>query len=127
MTTTAPTTVLWIDHKEAKIFSVEAGTGQKILATPPDEEEHRPNKPTASGRRDEHVHERYYAAVLQALQNVGPLLLCGPSTAKLEFSRYLKKQAPKIEKLVVGVETVDHPTDRQLIAFARRFFENLAR
>jgi len=118
----SPQTVLWIDHKEARLFSVDGAIARTVLATQPDEEEHRPNKPTASGRRGEHSHDRYFGAVLQALRDVGPLLVCGPSSAKLEFTRYLKKQAPEIGRRIVAVETVDHPTDRQLVAFAKTFF-----
>ena len=121
----SPQTVLWIDHKEARLFSVDGSIARTVLATPPDEEEHRPNKPTASGRRGEHAHDRYFGAVLRSLRDVGPLLLCGPSTAKLEFSRFLKKQAPEIERRVVGTQTSDHPTDRQLVALAKAFFATL--
>jgi hypothetical protein len=118
-----PQAVLWIDHKEARLFSVDGAIAKKVLATPPDEEEHRPNKAIASGRRGEHIHERYYAAVLLALRDAGSFLVCGPSTAKVELSRYLKKHAPDIERRIAGVETVDHPTDRQLVARAKAFFD----
>lgn len=122
-----PEAVLWIDHKEARVFSVDGAIARKLLATLPDEEEHRPNKATASGRRGEHIYEKYYGTVLQALRDVGPLLLCGPSTAKLEFTRYLDKHAPDVARKIVGVETVDHPTDRQLVALAKNRFGPLDR
>lgn len=118
----SPQAVLSIDHKEARLFSVDGAIALKVLATQPDEEEHKPNKATASGRRGVHSHDRYYGSVLQALRDVGPLLVCGPSTAKLELSRYLKSHAPDVERRIAGVETVDHPTDRQLVARAKVFF-----
>ena len=76
----------------------------------------------ASGRRDEHVNARFFSAVVQALRGAGPLVLAGPSTAKLELAKYLKKKAPELEREVIGVQTLDHPTDRQLAAFARNYF-----
>jgi hypothetical protein len=47
----------------------------------------------------------------------------GPSTAKLDFSRYLHKHDPALEARIVGIETVDHPSDGQLVAYARKYFE----
>jgi hypothetical protein len=41
----------------------------------------------------------------------------GPSTAKLQFIRYAAKKDRTLEPRIVGVETVDHPTDRQLGAY----------
>ncbi|MBI5545090.1 MAG: hypothetical protein HY901_14460 [Deltaproteobacteria bacterium] len=115
-------TLLWIDHKQARLISGEGAMLGTVLATPPDEEEHRPNKPTASGRRAEQTHDRFFGAVLEALRGAGPLLLCGPSSAKIEFSKYLKRKAPRIEQEIIGIQTMDHPTKRQLAAFARNCF-----
>jgi hypothetical protein len=47
----------------------------------------------------------------------------GPSTAKLDLIRYVHQHEHALEPRVVGVETVDHPTDGQLIAYAKRYFE----
>jgi hypothetical protein len=35
---------------------------------------------------------------------------------------YVHKQAPALEAKIVGIETVDHPTDGQLVAHAKRYF-----
>ena len=50
------------------------------------------------------------------------ILVVGPSTAKLELMRHLHRNEPSLEKKVMGVETVDHPTDRQIVAYARTYF-----
>ena len=118
-------TVVWIDHKEARVVPL-GGEPTRIPATPPDQEVHRPNKATASGRRGAHLHERYYRAVLEVLRPLGPLVLCGPSTAKLELSAYLQRTAPDVARRVLAVETVDHPSDRQLAAFGRKVFARFA-
>ena len=115
-------TLLWIDHHEAKVVSADGTLRSTVLATPEDEEEHRPNKPVASGRRDEHVNARYFGAVAQALRGAGPLVLTGPSTAKIELSSFLQKKAPELHREVIGIQSLDHPTDRQLAAFARNYF-----
>jgi hypothetical protein len=46
----------------------------------------------------------------------------GPSTAKLQFIHYAYKRDHTLEPRIVGVETVDHPTDGQLIAYSKRYF-----
>lgn len=115
--------LLWIDHSQARLVSADGAVSRTVLAAPPDEEETRkPNKATASGRRGEHLHDRYFGAVLEALRGAGPLVLCGPSTAKLEFAKYLERHAKPLAREIVGVQAMDHPTDRQLAAFARNYF-----
>jgi stalled ribosome rescue protein Dom34 len=115
-------TVVWLDHKKAKIFSLDGTIARTVEATPPGEDEYRPNKATASGRRGDHRHERYYRRVMEALRDTGSLMLCGPATAKLEFSRYLQSHSRDLSRRVLDLETMDHPSDRQLLARARQFF-----
>jgi len=40
----------------------------------------------------------------------------------LQFVRYLREHDPALEAKVVGLETVDHPTDAQLVAYVKRYF-----
>lgn len=123
--------LLWIDHQEAKVVTAEGALLRTVQAAPPerevDEERKKPNKPTASGRRAEGLHDRFFAEVAAHLREAGPLLLCGPSTAKVEFSRFLERKAAPIAREVIGVQALDHPTDRQLAAFARNYFAPPAR
>ncbi len=114
--------VLWLDHKVAKLFSVDGTIVRRVLATADGEEERRPNKPTASGRRDDHVHERFFASLRPALREVGRVLLCGPGTAKTELVRYLEKHEPALKARIAAVEPMDHPSDPQLLAHAKAFF-----
>jgi hypothetical protein len=50
------------------------------------------------------------------------ILVVGPSTAKLHFLRLLHTHDRVLESRIVGIETVDHPTDRQLAAYVRTYF-----
>jgi hypothetical protein len=47
----------------------------------------------------------------------------GPSTAKLDFIRYLHKHEPALESRIVGIENVDHPTNNQLVAYTKTYFK----
>ena len=40
----------------------------------------------------------------------------GPGTAKLAFTRYAKDRHPEFAAKVVGIETLDHPAVRTLVA-----------
>jgi hypothetical protein len=44
------------------------------------------------------------------------------SKAKLQFVHYAYKHDRTLEPRIVGIETVDHPTDGQLVAYSRRYF-----
>ena len=77
----------------------------------------------ASGPGKTPPDDKYNQEVADAIKDAGEILIVGPSTAKLELFKYLQKHAPAIAARVVSVETVDHPTDGQLVKFARRHYE----
>jgi stalled ribosome rescue protein Dom34 len=113
---------VWIDHHEARIFHVEADRFDESVLNAPRAHIHRHPK----GATEEHHHpddvHHFFDAVAKALHEVDEILVLGPSTAKLQFIRHLHGHAPALEKKVVGLETVDHPTDRQIVAYAKRYF-----
>lgn len=37
---------------------------------------------------------------------------------------HFEKHDPELLKLIFGVETVDHPSDAQLVAYARKYFKS---
>jgi hypothetical protein len=40
----------------------------------------------------------------------------------MELIKHANQHDPAIAKQIVGVETVDHPSDGQLLAFAKKYF-----
>jgi hypothetical protein len=50
-------------------------------------------------------------------------LVTGPASAKNERAAYLAHRYPEAAKRVSGVESLDHPSEGQLLALARRFFK----
>jgi stalled ribosome rescue protein Dom34 len=113
---------VWIDHHEARIFHVTIGSVDESVIKAPAHHIHRHPK----GPTDEHHHpddmHHFFADVAKALESAEKILVVGPSTAKLQFLRYLQKHTPAIEPRVVGIETADHPTDRQLISHIKHHF-----
>jgi stalled ribosome rescue protein Dom34 len=111
---------VWIDHTEAKIFHVDDERFDPKTVQP------RHHLQRHSITTAEHAHpadaQHYFHAVAQALADVAEILVVGPGSAKLELIKHVHKHDHALEAKIVGVETVDHPTDGQLVAFAHKYF-----
>lgn len=103
---------VWIDHQQAKVFHVEEKRFDESLI-------HAPN---AHVRRDSAAADHFYHRVAQALETAGEVIVVGPGTAKLELLKHVQKHHRALNDKIVGVETVDHPTDKQLVSFIRKYF-----
>ena len=57
-----------------------------------------------------------------AITDAGVVLVTGPANAKIELVKHIERHVPMLSGKIVGVETVDHPTDGELIAHARKYF-----
>jgi hypothetical protein len=115
-------TAVFIDHHEARVFHVALGSVDESTIQAPNHHVHRhPKRGT-----DEHNHpddaHHFFAEVAKALAGSEGILLLGPSTAKLEFLRYVQKHDHALESHVLGIETVDHPSDKQLVAHIKAYF-----
>ena len=114
--------VVWIDHSEARIFHVDAGSiDEKSLHAPTHHVHRHPKGATGDHNHPDDAHH-YFRDVAAALEGAGRVLVVGPSTAKLQFIHYAYKHDRTLEPRIAGVETVDHPTDGQQVAYAKRYF-----
>ena len=107
--------VVRIDHQNADVlqFDAEHVEAAKVKAHSHYTAQHH------STVRTEH---EFYGHVADALAGVLEALVAGPGTAPLAFKSYCEKHRPEIARQLVGVEVVDHPTEAQLVALARRYF-----
>jgi hypothetical protein len=113
---------VWIDHNEARIFHIDAEHLDEKTVQAPNHHVHRhPKGPTAEHNHPDDAH-RFFRAVASELEGAERVLVVGPSTAKLQFVHYAYKHDRTLEPRIVGIETVDHPTDGQLVAYSRRYF-----
>ena len=116
---------VWLDHNEARIFHIAKDGFDETVIHPekPHRHLHRKSGPGAvSGKRTQ-GDPAFYEEISKALAESEELLVLGPSTAKLELIRYVHKHHAQVGEKVIGVETVDHPSDRQIVAYARHYFE----
>jgi stalled ribosome rescue protein Dom34 len=109
---------VWLDHQEAKIFHIEPEGFD--VSTVKAARHHLTRKAEEQGTHA--LDERFFHAVAEALKDAEQILVVGPSSAKLDFIRHLHKHDRALEPRVVGVETLDHPTDGQLAAYVRHYF-----
>jgi len=114
-----------MDQHEARVFHVQAeGFDESTLHAPHHVFRH--PKPQGDRHHPEEEH-RFFQELARALAGADEILVVGPATAKLHFFRYLHKNDHELEARIVGIETVDHPTDKQLAAYVRSYFLNADR
>lgn len=119
--------VVWIDHREAHVMHISPDDVESCIVRPTKPHQHLHSKRGAdkggavgTGRVPED--SAFYQEVMGALKGANEILIVGPASAKLNLIKHINKHEPKMSELVVGVETVDHPSDAQLLAYARKYF-----
>lgn len=118
--------VVWLDHSEAHVLHfTREDVEKKLVHGKAHRQLHHKRGSETDGRAA--LDTAFYGKVVEALAGAGEILVVGPGSAKTEFVKYLDGHAPAMRKLVVAVETVDHPTDGQLLAFARQHFRAIDR
>lgn len=107
--------VVWLDHKNAQVlqFDAEHVEQQKVKAHTHHTAYH------GSQVRTEH---EFFGHVCDALQGIQEVLVTGSHQAQADFRHYVEKHRPQTAKFIVGWETVDHPSEAQLVALARKWF-----
>ena len=116
-------TAVWIDHNEARLFPISTlGKPRELVTVSVELHPHKhPRGPEGRKARPED-RKRFFKKVAASLGKRTHVLVVGPSTAKLEFLRFARGHDRGLERRIVGLETVDHPSNAQIVAFARSFF-----
>ena len=119
--------VVWLDHSEAHVmhFDSEAAESEKIRAR--SKHQHLHHKAGALGAGHSPEDQKYYHEVAHAVADALEILIVGPSTAKLGLMKHMQKHDHAVAEKVVGIESVDHPSDGQLLAYARHYFDRVDR
>ena len=115
---------VWLDHHEAKIFHITADApGRDELKVA--HHLHHPGKTGghAELHRKDAVDHPFFNQIAAHLAEATEILVLGPSTAKTEFSTFMKEHHKGIAAKIGAVEASDHPTDAQIVAHARKYFE----
>jgi len=123
---------VWIDHSRAVIATL-TDRGEKTMQILShvdrqprriDGQVSRTVEPVAiddKAMRSYHAHlNKYYDKVIAAFPRAGSVLIFGPGMAKQELAARIGKK--RFSGRVVGVETTDKMTERQITARVRRHF-----
>jgi hypothetical protein len=124
---------VWIDHKKAVIVTGNGGRIEKLESNM-NEYVHSNggiHGKTPSGalvfpaedQRDRHFVEhlnKYYTAVIAQIREADAILVFGPGEAKFELEKRLRHV--ELHKHIIGIETADKLTDRQVAAKVKSFF-----
>ena len=107
--------IIFIDHQSAQVlqFDAEHVQAQKVKASS------RHTKQHGAQVRTEH---EFYSHVCDALEGIAEVLAVGPHTGLVDFQHYVRKHRAGIAQHIVDYQTVDHPSENQLVALARQFF-----
>jgi stalled ribosome rescue protein Dom34 len=124
---------LWIDHREAVIvFVTDKGEEiKRIISNIEQDLRFSAGSRSMDGwqeaspedmrdRRSENQLNRYYDDVIASIRDAESILILGPGEAKGELEKRLESK--ELRGRIVGIETADKMTDRQIAAKARQHF-----
>jgi stalled ribosome rescue protein Dom34 len=114
--------LIWIDHHEAKIFHFNASEADRMRVRSTHPHQHLHHKANTRGSGHAPVDHEFLERVAQAVAHAGAVLITGPANAKDELAAHIQREHPELCQRISAVETLDHPTDGELLALARKFF-----
>ena len=114
--------VVWLDHAEAHVihFNRDASESELLKTHSTHPHLHAKSGHLGSGRAAENA--PYFDDIAAAVKDSSEILIIGPGSEKLELMKRLSKHHPQVAEKVLSVESVDHPSDGQILAYARKYF-----
>jgi hypothetical protein len=126
---------LWIDHRKAIVVTVtDKGEEMGLIISRAEKQPRRSGDSPLKGSYEpyhvppqdsrqrtltEHLNI-YYDAVIASIRDAEAILIFGPGEAKGELKERLGRHG--LGGRIVGIETVDRMTDRQITAKVRQYF-----
>ena len=115
--------IVWIDHSQAKIFHIGLSGQDEVIVHPHMPTKHLHHKANSIGSGHAAPDKEFLAQVMNAVSDAGEILIIGPASAKTEFAKYRREQPSKIGDRIVAVEAADHPSDGEIVAYAKQHFK----
>ncbi|MET0408053.1 MAG: translational machinery protein [Hyphomicrobium sp.] len=116
--------VVWIDHHEARVFHFNASDSDVVVVHPDHPTRHIHHKANTIGSGHASEDQEYLHEVASALTEAGAILVTGPANEKTELLNHITRHDPSLKPKIKGVETLDHPSDGEILALARKFFKD---
>src|ERR1700733_5851171 len=115
--------IVWIDHHKAVVWNFTDDAQTKSVVKAHDQHEHTHIRKSPHGGHKTPDDLEFFDDVAKTLDGVREILIIGPAQAKEEFVAFLRKAHAQVGSAVVAVESADHPTDAELLAYARKHFK----
>jgi len=115
--------IVWIDHQQAKVFQFNATEVDSLTVRSSHPHQHIHHKANAAGSGHVSADQGFLEHVSQALMHAGAILITGPANTKKQLAAHIDRVHPGLAKRISGIEPLDHPSDGQLVALARKFFK----
>ena len=115
--------VVWIDHHEARVFHFNISEVDRLVLHPHNPTQHIHHKANTIGGGHAAEDHDFLQRVAESIVDAGAALIAGPANGKTELVKHIERHLPMLSTKIAGVETVDHPTDGELVAHARKYFK----
>ena len=118
--------VVWIDHQKATVWQFTPTEQENTVV-------HAHGQPRAHSRKSTHgghkspADQQFFDEVAHALAGAHEILVIGPAQTKQELASFLRAKHASLGRGIVAVENADHPTDPEVLAYARRHFAAIDR
>lgn len=117
--------VVWLDHRSAKVidYALDDTHVVNVRHSGGHRQVHHRAGATGSGHAPDDRH--FFDAIVTALGDAQEVLVTGPGNAKVAFREHVASHHAAFARRIVGVETLDHPSEGELLAFARKYFKRV--
>ena len=115
--------LIWIDHREAKVFHFDATEVERTVIPSTHPQKHLHHKANSGDSGHAAVDKKFLGHVAQAVSKAGAILITGPAGAKVELRTFIETELPEVAKHISDIQTVDHLSDGELLALGRSFFK----
>ncbi|MET0855650.1 MAG: translational machinery protein [Telluria sp.] len=113
--------VVWIDHTKAQVihFDKDASDSESMKTHSTHPHPHLRHGDTHATEDD---NTKFFNDIAAALTDAEQILIVGPAQEKTVFVTHLTANMPAIAGKIKAVETVDHPSNGELLNHARKYF-----
>ena len=115
--------IVWIDHSQARVFHIGLSGEDSAVLHPQLPTRHLHHKANTVGSGHAAPDREFLTQVMHAVSDAGEILIIGPASAKTELAKYLHDKHPAVASRIVAVEAADHPSDPEIVAYARKYFK----
>ena len=115
--------IVWIDHHQARVIHLTTDTSDLIVVHPVQLTLNLHHKANTIGSGHAPEDQKFFHAVVAAIGTAGAVLITGPANAKNELVKHIEHHDRSLRERIASIETLDHPSDGELTAHARKFFQ----